>query len=466
MQYTYTLPTSTSFKDRGLSGYTFGPLKQNADFYYIEVETGHETFMISKKITRTYYILSGAGHFTIAGRRHDVTPGMLVVVPPKVEYTYSGKMKLIAFCQPRWFADNDKFTRWNPNVIPPWTPAIAEAGSALSRLVRLRFFGKSPANAYLRLNQMLWSKLPRAVIMISPMLSYGAFLHRLARMQARRNQAFSTFFLRNRPQLQLIRHWVERRTEVAPFMVAVLGCSIGAEAYSIAWTMRQARPDRTLALLAVDISAEAVATGRRGVYPAAGSAMSDTDLFERMTSAELDEVFDRDGDALQVKEWIRQGIEWHVADVGDPEARDALGRYDLVVANNFLCHMEDLSAEACLRNIAELVRPNGYLIVSGVDLDVRTKVAKELGWRPVEELLEEIHEGDPCLQGFWPCHYGGLEPLNKRRRDWKHRYAAAFQVPPALKDTDNRNHASGRGADSADSDVAPATEPAYASRGV
>jgi hypothetical protein len=34
---------------------------------------------------------------------------------------------------------------------------------------------------------------------------------------------------------------------------------------------------------------------------------------------------------------------------------------------------------------------------------------------------------------FWPWHYAGLEPLNKKRRDWKLRYAAAFQVLPCDK---------------------------------
>jgi hypothetical protein len=96
--------------------------------------------------------------------------------------------------------------------------------------------------------------------------------------------------------------------------------------------------------------------------------------------------------------------------------------------------MDPLMAEKCLRNIANLVRPGGYIFITGVDLNVRAKVADELGWHPVQELLEEIHEGDPSMQTFWPWHYGGLEPLNKKRRDWKRRYAAAFEVLPG----DNR----------------------------
>ena len=65
MPYVYSLPTSASFTGKGLLGYTFGPLRQSdLDVYYIEVEKGHDVFMISKKITRTYYVLSGSGYFT------------------------------------------------------------------------------------------------------------------------------------------------------------------------------------------------------------------------------------------------------------------------------------------------------------------------------------------------------------------------------------------------------------------
>ena len=54
MRYIYSLPTSISFDGKGLFGYTFGPLNQkDVEIYYIEVEKGHDTFMISKKITRT-----------------------------------------------------------------------------------------------------------------------------------------------------------------------------------------------------------------------------------------------------------------------------------------------------------------------------------------------------------------------------------------------------------------------------
>ena len=110
---------------------------------------------------------------------------------------------------------------------------------------------------------------------------------------------------------------------------------------------------------------------------------------------------------------IRDGISWHLGDAGDP----GLGPQDMVVASNFLCHMEPADAENCLQNMARIVKPGGHLFVTGVDPAVRPKVARDLGWQPVLELIEEIHEGDPSVRRDWPCAWWGLEPLEKKRAD-------------------------------------------------
>jgi SAM-dependent methyltransferase len=430
LRYVYTRPTAVSFTAKGLLGYSFGPLHQDVDIYFIEVEKGHDSFMVSKKITRTYYILSGSGHFTINSQRYDVSPGMLVEVPPKVEYSYSGKMTLFAFARPHWFSGNDKHTRWNPDVVGRDAVGAPDREPWLARLARMRIFGKAPVNLWLRLNQGLWRHLPESVTSRGAFLVYGRFLHACARVEGIRAQAFSTYFLRNRPQLELIQRLAVPQRSTTTCRVAVLGCSTGAEAYSVAWSIRRARPDLKLTLTAVDISKQAVEFANRGIYSRTAPELSDTKIFDRMTAAEIAEFFDRDAEGMAVKPWIREGIQWYTTDVGDPSVLDLLGPQDVVIANNFLCHMKDSEAEKCLRNFARLVRPGGYLFVSGVDLDVRTRVARDLGWEPIELLLEEIHEGDGCLRPHWPCHYGGLEPLDKRRRDWKSRYACAFRLRP------------------------------------
>ncbi|MGB6691514.1 MAG: CheR family methyltransferase [Terracidiphilus sp.] len=429
MPYVYTLPKSTSFSGTGLEGYTFGPLRQkDVEVYYIESRKGHDTYMVSKKITRTYYVLSGSGYFTIDNDRYDVGPGVLVEVPPKVEYSYSGNMVLIGFAKPRWFPGNDTHTRWNPDATRRNSGVLPDRDPWMTKLVRMTVAGKSPTRAFLRLARRLWYHLPQPLARLSLMRFCGNRVHKLAQRQGDRAQAFSTHFLRNRPALELIRRLIETKNSGETLRVAVLGCSFGAEAYSIAWTILSARPDLKLTLNAVDISAHAVDFARSGIYGLRTSEPTTSAIFERMTADEIEEFFEMDQEVARVRPWIKKAIRWSEGDVGEPDLVDALGTQDMVVASNFLCHMSPFEAERCLRNIARLVSPYGHLLVSGIDLDVRTKVARDLGWKPLQELFEEIHEGDPCLRAHWPWHYAGLEPLDKSRPDWSIRYAAAFQL--------------------------------------
>ncbi len=324
---------------------------------------------------------------------------------------------------------NDAHTIWNSDGVAGKVEPVSGGALWAARLIRWRVFGKSPLNAFLRLNRPMWGRLPASLKTGGAVASYGQFLHKLVRMQNVRGQLFHTFFLRNSSFLELVRRVASTCNRGGELRVAVLGCSAGAEAYSVAWAIRFARPDLNLVMQAVDISARAVEVGKRGAYSAVDSEFTGVDLFDRMTEPEIAELFDRDGDQLVVKPWIRNGIRWHVGDAGDPEILDLLGPQDIVIANNFLCHMDPPLAERCLHNIARLVRPLGYLFVSGVDLEVRTKVATDLGWRPVRDLLEEVHEGDPRMRTNWPFNYSSLEPLNKGRKDWLTYYACAFQVP-------------------------------------
>jgi hypothetical protein len=54
-----------------------------------------------------------------------------------------------------------------------------------------------------------------------------------------------------------------------------------------------------------------------------------------------------------------------------------------------------------------------------------------LGWKPVTELLREIHDGDASLRRGWPLEYWGLEAFDDRRPDWQIRYASVFQIGEA-----------------------------------
>jgi SAM-dependent methyltransferase len=260
------------------------------------------------------------------------------------------------------------------------------------------------------------------------MHSYGTFLHSLVELRAARKQYHGTFFLRNRPELELIRAISNQKPQGSTLRISVLACSNGAEVYSILWTIRSARPDLRVIVHAIDISNEILEIAKEGVYSRKAQPLMDSPIFERLTKEEMQAIFDSEKDRVKIKSWIKEGINWQVADAGDPELARLLGGQDIVVANRFLCHMAPQQAERCLRNLRYLVNPGGYLFVSGINLDIRTKVALDLGWTPVLDLLKEIHDGDPSVRRDWPWKYWGLEPFTSKRRDWTVRYASVFQL--------------------------------------
>ena len=100
-----------------------------------------------------------------------------------------------------------------------------------------------------------------------------------------------------------------------------------------------------------------------------------------------------------------------------------------MLANRFLTHMHAPDAEASLRRITDMVAPGGYLVCTGVDVDVRTRVMGSLGWAPILDRIEDVHYGDSTQLDQWPWQYWSLEPLDKRVRDWQLRYATIFQRP-------------------------------------
>ena len=324
-----------------------------------------------------------------------------------------------------------------------WLQAVAERMSQSRRLKR--YLGCP----YLRVLRWIWKHLPTSLRVSQLGRIYGAHVHQLIQLRSARRPYLGTFFFRNRPELELLTRLLDPLRLASTFDLTILGCSKGAEVYSFSYAIRCARPDLRIRLRALDIDPDVLRFAEEGVYslqrqiPGRNSSLGSpvpgedlaaktfgdqrTSVFERMSPDEIEGMFDCECNHAMVKPWFREGITWHLGDAGDPKLVEMFGLQDIVVANRFLCHMQPKEAEICLRNLARLVKPGGYLFVSGVDLGVRNKVARELSWTPLTELIHEIHEGDPSLRRDWPLEYWGLEPFDRRRHNWEVRYASVFQ---------------------------------------
>src|SRR6516165_3593542 len=184
--------------------------------------------------------------------------------------------------------------------------------SVTVKILRTKVFGRSPVGAFLRLNKHIYGYFSPRITKLGLMRVYGNWLHALVRMYTKRAFYFGTFFLRNRPQLaRRLSRQTRKRTSLT---ITILAPSIGAEVYSILWTIRSKRPDLKVVANAVDISKEALEFAQNGVYPLGYSEFASEHIFASVTKEEMLELFDNEGDRVKIKAWLREGIIWRVGD--------------------------------------------------------------------------------------------------------------------------------------------------------
>ncbi len=111
------LSKKAAYSQKGVNGYKFPLTNKDAEVYLVDVKNGHDNYLISKKIIHTYYIISGKGVFDIGGNLYKVKARDLIEAKPKIEYTYSGKMKMLLIMTPPYHKGNDILTRKNPAVL-------------------------------------------------------------------------------------------------------------------------------------------------------------------------------------------------------------------------------------------------------------------------------------------------------------------------------------------------------------
>lgn len=293
---------------------------------------------------------------------------------------------------------------------------IATLGSILMSRVRHTLFER------FLLRQVWWAVSP-ALVRLPYVQHVSRAVHRgVCVRQGRTPSALYTRFLRNPPQLRVLRKIILQ--EGWPSVkLAVLGCSTGAELYSALWTIRTARPETNVSAVGLDVSPSAIAQAQAGIY------LADSEALRGVPEDVIEKLFLRSGSRLEVREEYRRGVSWVATSACIPGLATRLGSQDIVFANNFLTHLTETMAESCLACILSLVRPGGYLFVWGVDLDVKTTVLCRFGLTPVLTLLEEVHRADVTARRLWPWKYWGLEPLDTTRPDWQFRYATVYRAP-------------------------------------
>lgn len=203
--------------------------------------------------------------------------------------------------------------------------------------------------------------------------------------------------------------------------ITVLGCSNGAEPYSIASVLRNRHPDLPFAIYAYDID-------RASIDKAINARYAYEEVFntEYMTADFVSATFDREKDFYVIKEDIRKCVHFDVTDALNPELKERLGTSDIIYAQHFLIHLKPHNAVQAFNNICNLLNPKAALFIAGIEHDLVTKMTRKKNLMPLEYKIEEIHKEMGIYGRGWPYTYTGVEPFMAVKQDWQRRYSTIF----------------------------------------
>ncbi|MBV8344285.1 MAG: PAS domain-containing protein [Candidatus Eremiobacteraeota bacterium] len=159
--------------------------------------------------------------------------------------------------------------------------------------------------------------------------------------------------LRNGILPDIVEHARKNRSELRLWSA---GCATGEEAYSLAIALADFLGDEVdtlpIRIFATDLDADAIASARRGIYPASA--------FKEMPPELLAKYFTRVDDAFQVKKRIRNLTVFGEYDLGQ---RAPFPRIDLVLCRNVLIYFTKELQQRTLQLFAFSLRVGGYLVL-------------------------------------------------------------------------------------------------------
>ena len=285
-----------------------------------------------------------------------------------------------------------------------------------------------------RFVRAVWRRSPLWMRETSAFRVLGRYVYRHVTRHDFRIQSHHTKFCRNVPQIETIRDLIARDFNGPDLRLASIGCSTGAELYSFLYKLRSSLPDMNITGVGVDLSPGVVDVARSAVYEAARPASVDVGLFDpgapeadRLSDETVSEMFEKtSSESLCVRGWIRADTRWLVADAADSNLINLIGTQDVVLANNVFGPMDDDLVESCIRNLLKLVRPLGFLVVEGIDQDLRARLFPKLGLEAQLDRLDEVYFGDREKRN-WPWDRWAHEPMDRKRADWRSRYSSIFK---------------------------------------
>ncbi|HKB00759.1 MAG TPA: protein-glutamate O-methyltransferase CheR [Gemmataceae bacterium] len=154
---------------------------------------------------------------------------------------------------------------------------------------------------------------------------------------------------------------IRRRRDERRLAVWFAACATGQEPYSFALLAREHFPELIgwrLDLLATDLSAEALARARAGVF-------TQLEVNRGLPAALLVRYFRQHGATWELTEGIRRMVEFRELNLTRPWP--VLPRMDLVFLRNVMIYFDVDTKKTILARAARVLRPDGYLLLGGAE---------------------------------------------------------------------------------------------------
>jgi chemotaxis protein methyltransferase CheR len=175
-----------------------------------------------------------------------------------------------------------------------------------------------------------------------------------------------TYFFRNPPQMEALRRKVLpellRRTvgRERPLTIWSAGCSTGEEPYTLAMLLLELSPmlgvgSRTT-ILATDVSAEALAAAKRGVYSGRTLDTAPATLRDRWFEP-------TSGGGLAVKDEVRRLVHFQSHNLVHDQPPFTPGEVDLIVCRNVTIYFARDTTRALIGQFHRVLAEGGYLLL-------------------------------------------------------------------------------------------------------
>ena len=138
--------------------------------------------------------------------------------------------------------------------------------------------------------------------------------------------------------------------------------SSGQEAYSIAITLQEALPAGwSYEILGSDISSEMIRRAGIGEY-------SQVEVNRGLPAPQLIQYFERDGPHWRVTPALRRHVSFQLLNLTGP--LPSMPPFDVIFLRNVLIYFDVGTKKAVLRNIARLLRPDGWLFLGAAETTI------------------------------------------------------------------------------------------------